>query len=142
MISLKSLKSRVVNGVDTRILNKIPLEKISVITVNTRGNMKELKFMNPVFKTGINVTVRRGTKWSGTDNEYVSIINTNQNINKKGKILLTKCKRFKDITEEDIENEHDPVCRTTNGLYKVMKRTYPDFGKNEIITIVKFEVSD
>lgn len=140
MTFLNFLKYQNAKDVGTLILHKMTQENPYAITAEIRGNMKELKFMNPVFREGINITVRRGVKWCGTENEEVSIINTQYKINKKGKIILTKCKRFKDIKDSDIEDEHDPVCRTFEGLYKVMKKTYPEFGKDEIVTIVKFEI--
>ena len=50
--------------------------------------------------------------------------------------------RFKDIKVEDIKYEHDPKCRTTNGLSKVLLSIYPDFDVDTIVTILYFKIID
>lgn len=94
--------------------------------------MKQLKFSNPVFHDGENVTVRRGTQWSGVSG--VIPIDSEWSAN----ILFTKCLAFKDVNEYDIELEHDDSCKTYNGLLQEMRRLYSGFDEREIITIVHF----
>lgn len=92
-----------------------------------------LLFSNSVFRSGMNVTVRRGVKWSGTPKADIfghGVVN-----------LRTKILRFMDIEESDIELENDPGCSTLDGLFDGMRTVYgPDFDPREIITLVYFEI--
>lgn len=83
-------------------------------------------FKNSVFKRGINITVRRGTHWHNRKSS-------------KFNILKSTVKRFRDIVDEDVKNEHDPSCRSKAGLLKEMKRVYPGFTANETVTLVEFK---
>ena len=71
------------------------------------------------------MTVRRGTYWH---NRKASNFN----------IIGTKVKRFRDLVPEDIKREHDPSCRTYDGLLTEMKRVYKGFKANENVTVVEF----
>jgi hypothetical protein len=100
--------------------------------------MQKLLFKNPVFHKGVNVTCRKGTKWSGINGEVV-IAETGGKDVCIATIKNTKTLRFMDLEEKDIVNEHDPSCRTWQGLYDVMVNTYGDFDKRELVTILEFE---
>jgi len=107
-----------------------------------------LLFKNPVFKDGVNFTVRRGIKWALEEPfEYgFPIVDTENQIDSDGKTIIigfaqnpiVKIFRFSDLIEKNLENEHDPQCRNYYGLLNVMKNTYDDFSENEIITIIEF----
>ena len=94
--------------------------------------MKELLFENPVFNKGTNVTVRRGIKWSM---ESKAIVKDLGEVDLKPVVM-----RFEDIEVDDIRYEHDPECRTQDGLKKVMQEVYPGFSSKEIVTLVYFDV--
>ena len=51
---------------------------------------------------------------------------------------ICKAMRFCDLTDRDLELEHDPECRTVNGLRKKMKEFYTDFDTREIVTLFFF----
>lgn len=85
-----------------------------------QARKKKLKFSNPVFHKGLNLTVRRGTKWASEEFERVIV------------------KRFCDIEPSEIKCEHDPKCRTKQGLLKELKRVYENFSEKEIVTLVYF----
>lgn len=53
-------------------------------------------------------------------------------------ILETKVIPFNSLTTDLLEFEHDPSCRTKEGLYKEMCKVYPNFNENEIVTLVYF----
>ena len=107
-----------------------------------------LKFKNPVFNNGVNVTVRRGIRWSLTDEPELGfpVVNTNDPIKDDGQdkiigfagIIDRKVIRFCDIKETMICDEHDPKCKTYLGLFEVMKQVYNDFDEDEIVTVLKF----
>lgn len=92
-----------------------------------------LEFSNPVFNDSLNLTVRRGIKWASID----GLIWVGE---KAAKIKNTKVFRFSDITDKDLELEHDPSCRSLDGLTIEMQRVYKDFNVNEIVTLVFFEL--
>jgi len=98
--------------------------------------MKNIQFRNPVFHTGLNCTVRQGYKWARLKiGEKVLLDKTKEAIIEK--LMITQ---FKNIKDEDIECEHDPICRTKKDLFKVLCRTYPEFHVNTVVTIVYFKV--
>jgi hypothetical protein len=102
--------------------------------LNIYGAQPQLQFNNPVFTPNeINVTVRRGIKWSGTRG----------NVSATGKsvcITDTKIIRFVDINQLDMSKEHDPDCREYGKLLEVMEKTYAGFDEKEIVTVVYFVV--
>lgn len=109
--------------------------------------MEKLYFKNPVFKEGINVSVRRGIKWDVSERDNVLIIDANDPITQDGKDKVlyvvdieTKVMRFADLTDSELANQHDPRCTLWEGLLPVMREVYPGFGVNEIITIVSFKI--
>jgi len=92
--------------------------------------MKELQFNNPIFKSGENITVRRGVKWSLEDEAIILGLGERP--------IGAQVKRFADITDYDLINEHDPDCRSKDGLLSVMEGIYDKFDTKEIVTLVSF----
>jgi hypothetical protein len=92
--------------------------------------MKELPFNSPKHHIGFNLTVRRGVEWSLED--YVEIAGLGE------KEIWSIVMRFKDLTDEDLELEHDLNCRTYAGLLKKMACYYLDFDEREIVTLVTY----
>jgi len=105
----------------------------------------ELLFINPELRAGYNVTIRKGTKWYGCDNDDIKIYKTSDlyrtNIIATGRIIRTSIRRFDEITEKDLIWEHDSDCMTIEGLAKAMERAYAVILPDDIITIVEFNVS-
>jgi hypothetical protein len=109
--------------------------------------MSTLYFKNPVFKTGRNITCRRGIKWDTLAKENVLVVDTDDPIREDGvtKVIHvvdieTRVFKFSDLRDEDIADEHDPICRTVPGLLKVMQATYDNFDEREIVTLCAFDV--
>ena len=102
--------------------------------------MKELRFKNPVFHSGENMTVRRGAEWSGYKGpiEIVDSSKEDNSVIRQGEVTETIVKRFCDLTRKDIENTHDHRLRQFPALIKFMEKCYSGFNQNEIVTIVKF----
>jgi hypothetical protein len=111
--------------------------------------MKILEFNNLLFKEGHNVTVRRGVKWAiAEEGEFgFPIADANQPYTANGldRIIgfaenpTVKVKRFCDIKDWEIEDEHDGACRTLDGLRRTMQQTYCDFSSTEIVTLIGFD---
>ena len=113
--------------------------------------MRILKFDNPVFQQGVpNLTVRRGIKWAiPSNNETVEIRDSCNKPLGKARIVATRVTRFSDLHDGTLSSNHDPDCRTADGLYRAMCRSYnlrgrlapiTYFKEDEIVTLVYFEV--
>ena len=100
----------------------------------------KLKFKNPKFYPGRNVTIRRGTKWDKCpckDNVLIECEGEGAYDSRHTKIR-TKVMMFKDLTICDLLCEHDEECRDYFGLLDRMKEYYEDFNEYELITVVEF----
>lgn len=95
-----------------------------------------LEFTNHVFKPGFNITVRRGLKWA---NEKMAQIQLDENNVTRPIAVKTRVMKFQDLKKPDLVNEHDPACRTVDGLFKVMQDVYPNFDVREVVTIVEWD---
>lgn len=98
--------------------------------------MKKMKFGHPVFHQGMNVTCRMGNKW-------LKKVQPGDTFDAEGKRALCHCLhicRFNQIPPSMISYEHDPECRSVDGLYGVMSKLYPKFNRNSVVTLVGFEV--
>lgn len=103
--------------------------------------MNELLFQIPVFRPGINVTVRNGPKWAFlvAPGDKVIIKDTQNKVQLSGLIVMVKTLKFDDIPEVWLRYEHDPSCQTLDGLQKAMHNAYGDvFGPD--VTVIFFEV--
>lgn len=99
-------------------------------------------FSNPCMKTGINLTVRRGTKWDGEKGvvEFGKSVSTSHTqILGHIRISNTQVFSFRDIPDTYLEFEHDKNCENKNDLFQIMNEVYTDFRWNEIVTLVWFE---
>jgi hypothetical protein len=98
-------------------------------------NTTTLRFGNPVFKNGENITVRRGIEKSmysrarpeHIDGTYIDTVE-----------IFPKVYRFADLRHIDLSNEHLEVCRTYDGLLKEMRYLYNNFNEYEIVTLISF----
>jgi hypothetical protein len=96
-----------------------------------------LKFSNPVFNNGRNLSVRRGEKWRGV--EFAMIDLGGGEVSPLVR-LSTTTYGFNELRDEMLADEHDPACRTVDGLFKVMCEVYPGFSRNEVVTLVRFNL--
>ena len=97
--------------------------------------------MNPVFsKKTLNLTVRRGDKWEDYKGDVkIKDTATNNQIN-EAKVIYSEKLQFLELCDGDLALEHDPSCRTTEGLLTELTRVYPGFKDNEHVTLVYFKV--
>jgi len=96
--------------------------------------MQTLNFLNPLFKKGLNYTVRLGDKWRGINiNEFVWIGATGigKSINAVAQIQKVIYCRLAEIPQEVLDNEHDADCHDWQGLLNAMKDAYPDYFKDK-----------
>lgn len=102
-----------------------------------------LDFLNPKWHYGYNVTVRLGDKWLCKTNpgDKVSIYRTGAVAPlASGVIIQAEIMRFGDVRIKDLWIEHDPECRTPDGLIKAMLRAYPEFDLDSHVTVLIFDI--
>ncbi len=95
----------------------------------------------------VGVTVRNGIKWmqyqgifldlcecvsDGTSKDVMHLITS------RGKILNKGTCQFRDIPARIVELEHCADARTYSGLLAAMKRAYPNFTEQNIVTWVEY----
>jgi len=99
-----------------------------------------MRFFNPTFHEGINITVRRGGKEYVNETEFGNYVYSHES-DPIGFMHIEFCwqMRFVDIENEDIERQHDAQCRNIDGLYNRMTQLYPGFDAREIVTILAFK---
>jgi hypothetical protein len=114
--------------------------------------MEQLKFGNPTFHGGLNVTVRLGTKWyenfaeGNTDPsllEPISVDLADVSGFKVGNGLIEAVDvgYFHNIPQSILDLEHDESCRTLNGLYQELKKCYGNnFHAGSLVSIVYFSL--
>jgi hypothetical protein len=97
----------------------------------------KLKFENPVFREGMQQTIRKGEKpvrgW------VFNIMDKEGKRLGQGSVYLTEHYRFRDLPDNVVAMSHDPQCRTKNQLYIALQQYYPGFTREDIVTVVWFK---
>lgn len=110
-----------------------------------------IKFGNPVFRPGINLTVRKGNKWMGAESRgygsmpqgHYEIMGPDEIIDGEVEVLETRRRPFNYFAGQFgiLSFEHDPDCRNFAGLLADMQRAYgKGFTKKDEVTLVFFRV--
>ena len=106
--------------------------------------MEQLMFGVNEFQPGLNVTVRRGTKWALKFAQGVREVELADVYGKPlgltGKIVAVRTCDFLGIPATWLQLEHDSSCMDLNGLLFAMRTAYPDFSVIEDVNVVFFEV--
>lgn len=101
--------------------------------------MRTLEFSNNVHEVDkLQVTVRRGTKWSDlSPRELVALSEIGGGSKRAAEVVFVHKCLLGDVPESSLEYEHDPSCRTLCGLKMGLDRVYGDrVGDDEIVTMV------
>jgi hypothetical protein len=96
-----------------------------------------LKFMYPPTKPRHYTTVRHGEVRM---NPQFDICDEKGRRVGTGRIIRVSHSQFHMLRARDIANEHEPQCRTWEGLRDAMRHYYPDFRLTDVVTVVDFEV--
>lgn len=110
-----------------------------------------IKFGNPVFRPGINLTVRKGKKWLGAElrgyghmpRGRYEIMGPDEIIDGEIEVLETRVRPFNYLVGAFgiLSFEHDPDCHNFAGLLTDMRRAYGEtFTKKDEVTLVFFRV--
>ena len=103
----------------------------------------DLLFLNPVFHDGLNITVRNGDKWMKVSvGDQLLIKKTgSEKVIYTGTLVGKAHIPFKLIPDAWLANEHDPDCRTRDGLLRNgMIPAYPDFTEENYVTVLLFTI--
>lgn len=92
-----------------------------------------LEFQNPVFNAGRNTTVRRGSRWHGRSWAKIRLGDGDVIVK-----LYPMTHDFYLLSDHWLRHEHDPACRTVDGLFAEMQRIYPGFKRHEEVTVIDF----
>lgn len=91
--------------------------------------MRRMAFVRPFFHPGLNFTIRLGEEWA--DLKVGEIIELDGPCWCLGMVTqVLKC-RLMDIPNFVLEKEHDPDCRTFDGLIAVLREVYPELQEKE-----------
>ena len=91
--------------------------------------MKKLQFDNPIFRQGKNFTVRLGEKWK--EQLHIGDFIEIEGWHGFAEIRCIHVCKLADIPEKILELEHDPFCRTWEGLVKILQKVYPTLNNIE-----------
>lgn len=100
----------------------------------------KMPFSSPVFHDGLNCTVRLGEEWKNKLKVGDEFIVETPEKTLTMEVTNIKVSKFSDLTEDDIKYEHEPSCRTLEGLKKEMREIYPNMTDDSVFTVVYFEV--
>ena len=108
--------------------------------------LKKLLFSNPVFHDGINVTVRNGYKWADALGEIVDVVDADAVEPEEpmmAHVLGVLTMQLDKIPESILEHEHDPNCRTPEGILQEMQSVYgDDLQEDAPVTVLFFEFGE
>lgn len=117
-----------------------------------------IKFDNPVFHEGLNVTIRLGLDWHDRVKigDYLHVLDTNAKTENVeflndlivGTVAFVMTVRWRDLPECLLQFEHDEKCQTKEGLRRVLMDAYDELrmpGRvleetNAILTVIGFYV--
>jgi hypothetical protein len=101
------------------------------------GQLPILEFDHPEFQPGRNTTVRRGRRWHGVGHARIRWADGSLSAPLR---LVTELRPFRSLQSHDLAREHDPACRTPEGLLVVLQRLYPGFSPEEEVTLCHFDL--
>jgi hypothetical protein len=107
------------------------------------GEMKKLQFGKAIFHKGLNVTVRRGSKWRNLKmNERVQLVEMGAKLPplQTAKIIGVMYLPFYLVPDSVLTREHDPSCRDREGLLDELQWVYDGFKVTDAVTVILFKV--
>jgi hypothetical protein len=98
--------------------------------------MSELKFANDHHNPGLNLTVRKGIKWLVDQEIYIVIDGERVDISNAQKEVHT----IGYLRDEDLALEHDPSCRTIEGLRAELEKHYGPVDDVDCVTMIYYDL--
>lgn len=101
-----------------------------------------MSFIKPIFPIGLNTTCRRGLKWSelrtGDRLLLEDVSGERPCIRGDMRVVSVWHGPFLTMPQDLLDSNHDPDAASFDGLFHSMKRVYPDFQADEVVTVVQF----
>ena len=123
-----------------------PVPTLKIENKPTDLKIRTMHFDNSVFHKGLNMTVRLGSKWY----EFLDVGGwfKPQGFQGYAKVRELQLRKFIQCKDWHIlENEHDPGCKSFEGLREVLGKAYPEFAQASIneqdvaeVTVVGFVI--
>jgi hypothetical protein len=106
-----------------------------------------LHFISGTFHSGLNITVRRGLEWfrkglmpGQTITLCVCPPGQDHTVVGQARVAFVMAAQIETIPHELMIYEHEPSCRTKEGLLAAMSRVFGEVRANEIVTVIGFEM--
>ena len=106
-----------------------------------------LHFISGTFHSGLNITVRRGLEWfrkglipGQTITLCVSPPGQDHTVVGQARVAFVMAAQIETIPDELMIYEHEPSCRTKEGLLAAMSRVFGEVRADEIVTVIGFEM--
>lgn len=103
---------------------------------------KLLEAYNPVYRKGIQNTIRNGLKWSEVPiGQGLLLAKTGGPIVVEATVVGSLYMRARDVVDDIIKLNHDPAAQTRDGLYRAMRLAYgEEWSDDSFVTVLFFEV--
>ncbi len=112
--------------------------------LSTQTEPALLQFKNPELHSGLNLTVRNGSKWTHVaPGSKLAIVKTGEEeaVIATGRVFgALSLVTWRSIPEEWYAYEHDPACRTPEGLQAAMDEAYGEGQWGPNVTCLFFTV--
>ncbi|HLC21739.1 MAG TPA: hypothetical protein VJM10_06495 [Candidatus Methylomirabilis sp.] len=109
--------------------------------------MKTVHFISGTFHPGLNITVRRGLAWSQKGllpGETITLCvcphGHDHDVVAQARVAFVMVAQVADIPDELMAYEHEPLCRTKEGLLAAMSRVLGEVRSDDIVTVIGFEM--
>lgn len=106
-----------------------------------------LHFISGTFHAGLNITVRRGPEWSQkglVPGQTIALCvcppGRDHNVIGQARVAFVMTAQIESIPDELMAYEHEPSCRTKEGLLAAMSKVFGEVRADEIVTVIGFEM--
>lgn len=106
-----------------------------------------LHFISGTFHPGLNITVRRGLEWfqkgllpGQTITLCVCPQRHDHTVIGQARVAFVMAARIETIPDELMVYEHEPSCRSKEGLLQAMSQVFGEVRTDETVTVIGFEM--
>lgn len=106
-----------------------------------------LHFLSGTFHPGLNITVRRGLEWLQKGllpGESITLCvcprGHDHTVIGRARVAFVMATQIASIPDELMAYEHEPSCRTKEGLLAAMSRVLGEIRSDETVTVIGFEM--
>jgi hypothetical protein len=105
----------------------------------------KMEFQNMIFFRGVNLTIRKGPKWyertkPGDKLYLIPPGGRATNASMVGRVVYIAYLPLGFVPESWLALEHDPDCRTVEGMAAALMLAYGEVKVDDLVTVIFFEV--